>query len=470
MNQTTDTQLTPDDDGKPPIPNTTSSSTGRTAKGLLSLQGMGKFSFIWFSQLFSILGSRLTSFALGIWVYEQTLSVTQFALPILSATIPSIIIGPIAGIYVDRWSRRWTMIVSDLGAGLCTLLIAWLYIRGNLELWHICLTNIMRACFDTFQDLAYTASTTLLVPKENLTRASAMVQTGQAISNLVAPSLATALLGIIQFQGIIAIDLITLLFALLALYLVRFAEFFDITNKPKTEQKSFREELTFGWSYCKQRPGLLWLILLITMCNFLVGATEVLEVPLILSFASVMTLGIIMSCANLGMVVGGLIITIWGNIQNQMITVFISMFSIGLSVLIAGLRPFAILLAVASFSWLLAVSVLNSVILAIYQRKVAPEVQGRVFAFLKSISLAALPISFLLAAPLADRIFEPLMNQDGWVARSIGQVIGTGPGRGIGLMFICMGALTILMTSVAYFSPRLRYLEEELPDAIADAE
>ncbi|NEO53794.1 MAG: hypothetical protein F6K54_12320 [Okeania sp. SIO3B5] len=162
--------------------------------------------------------------------------------------------------------------------------------------------------------------------------------------------------------------------------------------------------------------------------------------------------------------------TIWGGWQNQMTTVFISMLAIGLSVLFAGLRPSAILLACANFSLLLAIPIVNSAIQAIYQRKVAPEVQGRVFAFRKSVALATLPLSYLVAGPLADRIFEPLMTQDSVVVRSIGWAIGTGPGRGIGLLFICMGALTILMTSVAYFFPRLRYLEYELPDAIPDGE
>jgi len=458
MNQTSDSQLVRADNGKT-----------ITTKRFPSIQGMETFTFIWFGQIISLLGSSLTGFALSIWVYQQTDSVTQFSLPLLSAAIPSILIGPIAGVYVDRWSRRWTMIISDFCAGLCTLLVAWLYINGSLELWHICLTNAFSSILSTFQGLAYSASVTFLVPKDKLARASGITYTGQAISSLAAPTLAVTLLAIIQLQGIIILDFFTLLLALLTLVIVKFPEL-TVKKEEHTEQESFLDKLTYGWKYFLQRPGLLGLLVLVALCNFLVGATQVLDTPLILSFASVTTLGIVVSCANAGMVIGGLIMTIWGGWQNQMTTVFISMLAIGLSVIFVGLRPSAILLASANFSLLLAIPIVNSAIQAIYQCKVAPEVQGRVFAFRKSVALATLPLSYFIAGPLADRFFEPLMTQDSFIARSIGQVIGTGPGRGIGLMFICMGILTILMTSIAYFFPSLRNLEDELPDAIIDGQ
>lgn len=460
MNQTTDTEQVNADDGK----------TGSAiAKLFPSLQGMETFTFIWSGQVVSLIGTSLTSFALSLWVYGQTDSVTQFSLPILSAAIPPILIGPIAGVYVDRWSRRWTMIISDFCAGLCTLLVAWLYLNGSLEVWHICLTNVLRASFSTFQGLAYSAATTLLVPKANLARASGMVFTGQAISDLAAPTFAVTLLAIIQLPGIIAIDFITLIFALGSLAIAKFPEI-SIETDEETEAESFMQKLTYGWHYFLRRPGLLGLVAFIALSNFLIGATQVLDVPLILSFSSTITLGIVVSCANAGMLVGSLVMAIWGSSKNQMTTIFISMFVIGLSIFFIGLRPSAILLTCANFSLLFMVPVINSVIQDIYQRKVAPEVQGRVFAFRKSMVIATLPLSYFAAGPMADRVFEPLMSQDTVVARSVGWAIGTGPGRGIGLMFVCMGALTILMTSVAYFFTRLRYLEEELPDAISDRE
>ncbi|MEM9537941.1 MAG: MFS transporter [Cyanobacteria bacterium P01_E01_bin.42] len=459
MNQMTDTEPTKIDRCKPSLMSAISDLFS-------SLQGMGTFTFIWSGQVVSLIGSSLTSFALSLWVYGQTDSVTQFSLPILSAAIPPILIGPIAGVYVDRWSRRQTMMISDFCAGLCTLLVAWLYLSGNLEIWHICLTNVARSSFSTFQGLAYSAATTLLVPKANLARASGMVFTGEALSDLIAPTLAVTLLAIAQLPGIIAIDFLTLIFALGSLAIANFPEISSAIEQ--TEEESFIQKLTYGGYYFWQRPGLLGLVAFIAFCNFLVGATEILDVPLILSFASITTLGIVFSCANVGMLLGGILMAIWGGFNNQMITIFSGIFFFGLSVFLMGLRPSAILLTGANFFLLLMVAVINSAVQAIYQRKVAPEVQGRVFAFRRSVALGTLPLSYIIAGPLADRVFEPLMNRDTLVARSIGWAIGTGPGRGIGLLFICMGSLTILATAIACFIPQLRNLEAELPDVISE--
>jgi hypothetical protein len=140
----------------------------------------------------------------------------------------------------------------------------------------------------------------------------------------------------------------------------------------------------------------------------------------------------------------------------------------GLSILLAGVRPSAPLFAVAAFLFFVGLPIINGSIQVIFQRKVAPDVQGRVFALMRTISGSSLPLAYVVAGPLADRAFEPLMTTGGLLAGSIGQLIGVGPGRGIGLMFITLGALTMLVTVVAYQYPRLRLLEEELPDAIAD--
>ncbi|AOX04342.1 MFS transporter [Moorena producens PAL-8-15-08-1] len=424
------------------------------------------FSFIWLSQVVSLLGSRLTSFAISIWVYSHTDSVTLFSLPILSTLLPTILISPIAGVYIDRWNRRWTMIISDFCAGLSTLIVAWLYVTGHLELWHICLTNALRSSLSSFQGLAYLTSISLLVPKDKLTRANGMVQTGQAVTDLVGPGLAASLLGIIQFQGIVVIDFVTLLLALLALFIVRFPEITSET-KQETQHEPFIQQLLFGWSYCRQRSGLLWLILLLTLCNFLVGATSVLDAPLILSFTSVMTFGVIMSCANIGLFVGGLIVIVRGG-KSQISTVFIGIALTSFFILLAGLRPSILLISIANFCWLLPIPLVNSTILSIFQRKVAYDVQGRVFALLRSVPRSAVPLSYLFASSLADRYFEPFMRQDSSFAIIIGQAIGTGPGRGIGLLYIFMGTLMLLATGLAYCFPRLRYLEDELPDVIGN--
>ncbi|BAY65522.1 major facilitator superfamily MFS_1 [Calothrix brevissima NIES-22] len=430
-------------------------------------QSMSTFILIWFGQVLSLVGSRTTSFALSIWVYQHTNSTTQFSLLILSTTLPAIIISPIAGVFVDRWSRRWIMIISDFCAGLCTLTITWLFISGNLQVWNLCLFSAISSSFSTFQTLAYSSATTLLVPKEQLGRASSMTQIRLAIAEVLSPALATALLATVQISGIVLIDLATLGFALICLLLVNFPEVETTTTN--TEEigflSSFWQEITVGWNYLIERPGLIGLIIFISISNFLIGCDEALTTPLVLSFASVQGLGIISSIASSGMVCGSLMMIFWGGRQRQINIIFFSMFFLGLFYVLAGLRPLPILFTISDFLIFLIIPIVNGAIQVIYQKKVAPEVQGRVFAFRSAVTQGFLPLSYLIAGQLADQVFEPLMMADGLGASTIGQIIGVGHGRGIALMFVIMGTFSILFTFIAYLYPRLRLLEDELPDS-----
>ncbi|WP_293017299.1 MULTISPECIES: MFS transporter [unclassified Moorena] len=185
---------------------------------------MRYFILIWLGQLVSLIGSGLTRFALGVWVYQSTQSVTLFTLITLCNTLPLIVITPLAGSLVDRWPRRWVMILSDSGNCICTLGIAILLVNNSLSIYYVYLLTAINCVLNTFQWPAYAAATTLLVPHDQLSRASGMTQVAEAIGQLFCPVLAAVLLVSIGLQGIIAIDLITFSFALLTLLLVRFPE------------------------------------------------------------------------------------------------------------------------------------------------------------------------------------------------------------------------------------------------------
>jgi MFS family permease len=430
-----------------------------------TLLGMRVFILIWSGQLVSIIGSGLTGFALGVWVYQRTGSVTQFALISLSTTLPFIAISPLAGVLVDRWNRRWVMILSDSGASLSTLAIALLLVTGRIQTWHIYLGTAVSSTFSAFQWPAYMATTTLLVPKQHLGRASGMTQMGQALAQLISPMLAGILLGIIQLQGIILLDFATFLFALISLLLVRFPNV-KTTAAGEAGKGSLLRSAAYGWSYITARPGLLGLQIFFSASNFLVGVVEVLTTPLVLSFASPAVLGTILSIGGTGMLVGSLVISTWGGPSRHINNVFGFTLLGGLCILVAGLRPSVPLLAVAAFLFFFGLPIINGSSQVIFQKKVAPDVQGRVFALNGAITGASLPLAYVVAGPLADQVFEPLMAANGPLAGSIGQFIGVGSGRGIGLLFIVMGTLTILLTLAAYQYPRLRLVETELPDAI----
>ena len=421
------------------------------------------FILIWFGQLMSMIGSGLTRFALGVWVYQHTGSVTLFALISLFATLPYVVISPIAGALVDRWNRRWVMIISDSGAGIATLILTTLLFTDRLEIWHIYLITSASSLFGAFQHPAYIAATTLMVPKRYLMRVSGMIQLENAISQLLAPMLAGILIVTIKLHGIILIDFATFIFAVVTLLVVKFPHL-DSKITKKEGKNSVLQEAILGWTYLTARPGLLALLLFFTTNNLLGGVAGVLITPLVLSFASPTELGMIISIGGIGMLFGSLVISTWGGPPRHINAVFGFMFLSGLCVVAAGLRASVPLLIVASFLAFFGIPITNGSSQIIFQKKVAPQMQGRVFAFNLAFRTASSPIAYVIAGPLADRIFEPLMAVNGPLASTIGRIIGTGDGRGIALIFIVMGFLTMLVTIAAYQYFPLRFVEDNLPD------
>ncbi|MBD2546039.1 MFS transporter [Planktothricoides sp. FACHB-1370] len=426
---------------------------------------MGVFLLVWFGQLISLIGSGMTNFALGVWVYQRTGSVTQFSLILLFGLLPSIVVSPIAGAIVDRWNRRWCMILSDSGAAITTVAVALLLATGSLQLWHIYLAVGLDSIFKAFQLPAYTASTSLLVPKEDLPRANGMVQSAQACAQLVSPLLAGILLGTIKLQGIIVIDFATFLFAVTTLLLVRFPNA-KTDDVPVEGTTSLWGEALEGATYIFGRPGLLALLIVFAVDNFVVGLVEVLLTPLVLSFTSVAVLGTIQSIGGAGMLLGGLIMSSWKSPRSMLPTIFAFDILAHLCILTLGLRTSFPLFAVANFLLFFSLPLINGYSNTILLKKVTPDIQGRVFAIINMICWSCIPLAYVIAGPLADRIFEPLMAADGLLAGSVGQIIGVGPGRGIGLLFITMEIIAIIVTVAIYRYPRLRFVERELPDVI----
>jgi DHA3 family macrolide efflux protein-like MFS transporter len=428
---------------------------------------MATFVFVWFGELISVIGSQLTNFALGVWVYQNTGSATQFALIALFSSVPGILVSPFAGVLIDRWDRRYVMILSDVGAGICTLIMALLLAAGQLQVWHIYILVAISNAFSAFQWPAFSAVTTLIVPKKHLGRASGMGMLGEALAQLVAPVLAGTLVVAFQVQGVMFIDFATFLVALTVLLIVRFPKP-DTTEQGKEAKGSVLKEAAFGWRYIMARPGLLSLLLYFSATNFVSSLIGVLFTPLALSFTTPDVMGWIMSTAGFGMLIGSVVMSVWGGPKRRVLGVVGSGMIQGIFLIGAGLRADPVLMAVSGALYFLTFPIMGGSSQAIWQSKTEPDIQGRVFAVRRMIAWSSLPISYLLAGPLADFIFEPLMKAEGALASSIGQMIGVGPGRGIGLLIIVMGALQAVFSMFVLFYPRLRNLEDELPDVIPD--
>jgi MFS transporter, DHA3 family, macrolide efflux protein len=431
----------------------------------LRSEGMSIFAIVWLGQLVSILGSSLSNFAMDVWVYQRNGSVTELSLLILFTTLPLVIVSPVAGVLVDSWNRRWVMILSDTGAALSTLTMALLLMSGQIQTWHICLATAVSSSFSAFQLPAYRAATTLLVPEKNLGRAAGMIEFAQAIGQLIAPILGGILLEVIQISGIFLLDLSSFVFSAIVLLLVRFPRH-QALEKQQPHQLPLLKEVFSGFNYVTAHGGLIGLLFFLASSTFLLGIVQVLAYPLVLSFASSTQLGIALGVGGVGMIVGSILMGSWGNGRQDYIKILLSsMLLNGFSLMVAGSTPDIIVFGVGAFLYFLGVPFINGSVQVILQKKVPLNIQGKVFSLTTAVSGLCLPLAFLMAGPLADRIFEPLMTTNGALAETIGRAIGTGSGRGIGLIFMLLGGLNILVTIIAYQYAPLRLIESRLPDA-----
>ncbi len=432
-------------------------------------KGMRTFVIIWAGQVVSIVGSGLTSFALAVWIFQRTGKATPFALAALFATLPQVLVSPIAGVVADRFPRRWIMILADSGNALVSLAVLIMLRGGDLQIWQIYLIVAIGSIFSGFQEPAYTASITMLVPKQHYARASGMVQMASALASLVSPLLAGVLFVAIGLPGIVLIDFVTYFFAVGALLFTRIPDP-AARGAEQDEQRSVWFDLAFGWRYLRARVGLLGLLIYYGFVNYMVNGAFVLLGPLVLSFGSAATLGVVQTVMGVGFLVGSIVISTWGGPKRKIrgVMTFIGIAGLGLGVI--GLQASAVVISAGMLMLAVMVPMASGTSQAIFLSKVEPSVQGRVFAMRSMVARSITPLAFLTAGPLADRVFEPLMQlPSSPVLSGIGDLIGTGPGRGVGLMFILASVLSVIVTGIAYAYPRIRLIEDELPDVVVEA-
>ena len=432
-------------------------------KELLKDRKMHVFLTVWFGQLISLVGSGLTSFALGVWVYQTTGSATMFAFISVFLLLPGILVSPFAGALVDRWDRRKVMIYSDLAAGLTTFGIAILFFSDQLAIWHIYIAEVIYSISGAFRMPSYMAITALLVPKEHFGRAGGLMQTGQATAQVVSPLLAAMLMTTINLEGVILVDFISFLIAIVTLLFIRVPKPAGASTGKKP---SILSDATYGWSYISARSGLLGLLMFFAFVNFTYGILQALFTPMVLSFTTTRVLGIVHSVGASGFLLGGIIMSMWGGPKRRIYGVLGFTLLYGFSVFLTGVLPSPPLLAVAVFGTVFGLPIIGGSSQAIWMSKTPPDVQGRVFAVRTMVAWSSAPLAFVLAGPLADKVFEPLLAPDGLLAGSVGRIIGVGPGRGIGFLFIIIGILAMLAPVFGYMNKHIWLIEDELPDAI----
>lgn len=430
------------------------------------------FWMTWFGQLISLIGSGVTSFAVGAQIFQTTGSTTQYALLTFFYFAPMMLLAPVAGALIDRWDRRRAMLLADLGSGFSTVLILLLVLaskHGHLELraWHFYAPVALGACFSAFRWPAFFATVALVVPKKHLGRANAMADIANAAGQIVSPIIAGALVSSVGLQGVILADLCSFVFAVGSLLLVRFPQP-TTSREGQAGRGRLKDEIRIGWHFIRSRPGLLGLLGFTAVSTFVMSLVTLLITPLILAFSDIKTLGMIASVAGMGGLLGGVVMSIWGGPKRLVVGIVLFQALSGLVLFLAAPVPSVTLVAVAAGLYLFCMPPTAASSMALWQRKIPADLQGRASAARRLVLLCAPPLAGLVAGPLADHLFEPWMKPGGLLASSFGRLLGVGPGRGIALLFLALGVVTLLNALVAWMNPRVRHVQAELPDALPE--
>jgi DHA3 family macrolide efflux protein-like MFS transporter len=395
------------------------------------------FFTIWTGQVFSLIGSRVVQFALVWWLTQLTGSATVLATASMVALIPEILLAPIAGAYVDRWNRRVVMMVADGMIALALLWLAYLFWVDAVQVWHVYLVMAARAVGGSFHWPAMQASTSLMVPQKHLTRVAGLNQTLNGALNIVGPPLGALLMEVLPLHGVMLLDVGTAGLAILSLLFVHVPQ--PKRDDMGAEKPSIWTDMREGLRYIRGWPGLMALI----------GVAMVIKIALTPAFSllpllvsqhfngGVAQFSLLEAVAGVGIVVGGIILSVWGGFRRKVYTTLLGMIVLGLGFAVLGLAPGGLFwMALASiFVVGLTIPLVDGPIMAILQGTVAPEIQGRVFTLMSSLLWITSPFSLAVAGPVSD-----------WL--------------GLQVWYVAAGALCGLTGLALFFVPVIVNIEE----------
>ena len=433
--------------------------------------GMVGFTIVWIGQIVSLLGTAMSNFGLTLWAYEITGRATPLAMIGFFFVTPMVVLGPFIGVLVDRGNRKAMMMLSDLGAALASTIVLILYATGHLQIWHLYVTATISGTLQGFQWPAYSAAISLMLPKEQYARANGMMEMAGNASLVLAPLLAGTLIGPLGLAGLLIIDLVCAAVAIGALMVIHVPQPAP-TEAGREAAGNFLQEAIYGFRHIFARPSLLGLQTVFLVGNFFSGLAYAVVAPMILGRTgnNELIFGSVQSAGAIGGVIGGLAMSAWGGFRRRVHGVLLGwFFSSLLGQVVLGLGRGLPVWAAGSFIMAFFSPLVNASNQAIWQSKVAPDVQGRVFTARQFIAWLVLPLTQLLAGPLADRVLEPAMSEGGALAPVFGPLVGTGTGTGIALLFVVTGLLAAATGLAGYLFPVVRHAEEILPDHDAAA-
>ncbi len=414
-----------------------------------------KFLLLWSGELVSAIGSGLTAFGLGVYVFGLTGKASALALVTLLAFMPSLLLSPLAGVLADRYDRRLLMVLGDSLSvvGLAFILICML--RGEAQLWQICVGVTISSIFSALLDPAYKATVTDLLTEEQYTKASGLVQVASSSKFLISPIIAGFLLSVSDIKLLLIIDICTFFVTVASTLVVRSG----LAAKKYTQAKSFIREFKEGWGAVSENRGVLILVIMTSVLTFFLGFIETLSLPMILAFSNSSVAGTLETIVASGMLVSSLLIGVLPIKKGYVKILSISLFCEGLFMAGFGLRENIVLMGISGFLFFAMMPFANASLDFLVRTNIKNSFQGRAWAFIGLISQLGFVAAYALSGILADYVFTPLLLDGGALADSVGKITGTGSGRGMGLLIILAGALLCVSAVMVYGVKPIRKLE-----------
>lgn len=395
-----------------------------------------KFIIIWSGQLFSILSSSIAQFAVVLWISLETGSAEVLSLATIAALLPQIVLGPFAGVFVDRWNRKWTMILSDSFVALCSGLIALLFYLDVVELWQIYLLIMLRSVGSAFHSPAMKSSIPLLAPASELTRIASVNQTIQAICNICGPVMGAALILNTNMSVVMLLDVIGAVLACTALLFVTIPN----PEKKQASKGNVLQDMKEGFQIIRNNKGLSWVMVtevLITFCVMPVVA--LLPLMTLKNFSgTAYEVSLVELLFGLGTLIGGIMLGVWNPRIRKVVMINVSYITLGICFAVSGVLPASAFLFYAALTIVqgIAIPFYSGPFTALLQTQIAPSFLGRAFSLFDSISLFPSVLGLLATGFLADTI-------------------------GIANIFIICGIATVAIGSGALFIPSIMNLERK---------
>ncbi|QKW14165.1 non-ribosomal peptide synthetase/MFS transporter [Verrucosispora sp. NA02020] len=425
---------------------------------------MRRFGLVAAGQIVSGMGTALTTFAVPLWIYTQTGSLARFALFAVLALMPGLLVAPLAGAVIDRFSRRRVLLGACMAAGGGNAAMAVLVLTDVAQVWHFYPFTAWLSVALAFQRLAFVSAVPQLVPKRFLGHANGLAQTAVGLTQFTVPLIAVALLQAVGLRGILLIDVVSYLFAIGVLAVVRFPRTLALRRR-----ESIGAEIVAGLRYALRRREFRAMLAFFAALNFFLFPVLFLLSPLVLGFADLNEVAQIALTGGVGAATGGLVMLLWGGPRKRrMRAVLLGTLGIAVAAVVTGLRPNLLVIGAGAFGMYLALAIVNGVYNTIIQTKVPPRVHGRVFALNQMVAQSTMPLGWGLVAPYAARVTEPMLLADGVLAGTVGAVIGVGPGRGHGLLYVLFGLCIAVTALVSLATPVLSRFDDEVPDAPPD--